>query len=743
VLENYPLGTANSGPLEFADLEIDAYQFIDQTNFPLNIGVIPGRNMTMLAVYDPSRFTQSFIRRLMLNFSAALQALIEDAHASLGVLPVLSTLEHHQVIEEFNNTRITWPSDDGILDHVAAQTAASPEAIAVILQDQKLTRAELDSTANALAQRLRACGVGPESIVALCLERSLELVVSILTIMKAGGAYLPLDPEDPPERLAHLAQDSGAHMILTTAEKAPLFAAVDITVEIIGSHTLTERALQMQAANIPQTQAAYVIYTSGSTGLPKAVINTHGGLLNRLLWMQSAYPIGPGDRVLQKTPATFDVSVWEFFWPLMTGATLVLAEPGGHRDPRYLRDVIVSAGVTVAHFVPSMLQVFLQQEGIEACTSLRRIMSSGEALSADVRNHAHRRLQATLHNLYGPTEAAIDVTFHDCQRSGSSSVVPIGRPIANTQILLLDPHWNATPHGAVGEIYIGGVSVARGYLHRPELTAERFVPNPFSTEPGARLYRTGDLARLDEERRMLYLGRTDFQVKIRGMRVEIGEIEAALRQCTGVRDCAVLAETTGSGELRLTAHVVTGESITPVGAIAESLSARYRQHLQMQLPTYMIPDRIMFHDALPLLSNGKLNRAALRSHSDTITLGQRRIDAPRTPVEEELVAIWQEVLGLPAVGIYENFFEIGGHSLLLTQVSTRIRQAFAVELPLKDLFNARTVVEMTDAIMTRLLQEERSEAAECLLEELDDLSPDEAASVLTAESSPMNREPVG
>lgn len=738
VLENYPFAPTEEATLRFADLEIDAYRFIDQTNFPLNVGIVPSRAMSLLAAYDPDRFTAARIRRLMTNFTTVLTALVTQPREPLGALPVLAPSEQQYVVAEVNDTNVSWSPYESVLDLIAEQVAAMPDVVAVSLDEQTLTRKELDAAANVLAFRLRAHGVRPETVVALCLERSLELVVAILAVMKAGGAYLPLDTADPPDRLASLVRNAQARVILTTAARAPVFSVLESTVIEISPAVLTARMDTLVVNISAPTQAAYVIYTSGSTGQPKAVVNTHAGLLNRILWMQAAYPLGPDDRVLQKTPYTFDVSVWEFFWPLMTGATLVLAQPGSHRDPAALRDVIIEAGVTVAHFVPSMLRAFLQQDGIEACTSVRRVLSSGEALSADARDRVQRRLTATLHNLYGPTEAAIDVTFHDCHPTESTAVIPIGRPIANTCIHVADQHLNLRPHGAVGEIYIGGIGVARGYLGRPDLTAERFVPDPFAREPGARLYRTGDLGYWDEEGRLIYLGRTDFQVKIRGMRVELGEIEAALRALDGVSDCAVIVDDEQNTP-RLIAHVVKTRPTTQEEDTGELFAAHIRQHLQECLPAYMIPDRVQFHAALPRLTSGKLHRAALRRPSEARTLTQRRLDPPRTPVEEQLVSIWQEVLGLEAVGIHENFFELGGHSLLLTQVSLRIRNAFTVEVPLRELFNARTIVAMTDAIVTQLLQSEGADAATEVMEEVRALSPEEVATLLATEEPNKER----
>ncbi|NOK39811.1 AMP-binding protein, partial [Corallococcus exercitus] len=384
-------------------------------------------------------------------------------------------------------------------------------------------------------------------------------------------------------------------------------------------------------------------------------------VVNRLLWMQAAYGLGPSDVVLQKTPFSFDVSVWEFFWPLMTGARLVVAKPGGHQDPAYLARLISEAGVTTLHFVPSMLQVFLEEPGLEACTSLRRVVCSGEALPVELAERCLRRLPwAGLHNLYGPTEAAVDVTFHQCLPGESRRSVPIGRPVANTQIRLLDSRLEPVPVGVPGELFIGGVQVGRGYLGRPELTAERFIPDAFSDMPGARLYRTGDVARWLPDGAIEYVGRADFQVKVRGLRIELGEIESALEQHPGVRQAVVVAREDAAGDKRLVAYVACRS-----GAEAVDVSA-LRARLHEKLPEYMVPSAFVVLEALPLTPSGKVDRKALPAPEAPVSTAE--YVAPRNPTEEKLAALWAQVLRVPRVGATDHFFELGGHSLLATQL---------------------------------------------------------------------------
>jgi amino acid adenylation domain-containing protein len=422
--------------------------------------------------------------------------------------------------------------------------------------------------------------------------------------------------------------------------------------------------------------AAYVIYTSGSSGRPKGVINTHGGIRNRLQWMQDRYGLSDEDCVLQKTSFGFDVSVWEFFWPLMNGSRLAVAVPGGQRDSEYLVREIAEQKVTTVHFVPAMLQSFLREADERKCGSLRRVICSGEALPLDLELSFLGKMKAELHNLYGPTEAAIDVTSWVCQREEEAQGVPIGRPIANTQIYILDEEMQPVPVGVSGELYIGGAGVARGYVKRPELTAEKFVPNPFGREGGERLYRTGDQGKWRGDGNIEFIGRIDDQVKIRGYRIELGEIEGVVSEHEDVEQAVVVAREEKTGEKRLVAYVVgrAGRRIE---------SGELRRHVQKKLPEYMIPSAIVQMEELPLTVNGKVDRRALPEPEQQSV---ERYVGPRTPVEELLCGIWERVLGLERVGIEDNFFELGGHSLLAAQVISRIQETFEIELPLRSLF---------------------------------------------------------
>ncbi|HVU65520.1 MAG TPA: amino acid adenylation domain-containing protein [Ktedonobacteraceae bacterium] len=481
------------------------------------------------------------------------------------------------------------------------QVAQRPDAIALVFEEQALTYAALNHQAACLAVRLQEAGVGPEVLVALYLERSLEMIIALLAVLKAGGAYVPLDPAMPLKRLVFMLQDCGAPVVLTQPwlrDRLPAEYSGQIHVleQQPGTAGMTPTPAPWEADAL---LAAYLLYTSGSTGQPKGVINTHQGLYNRLFWMQDRYHLTPGDRVLQKTPYSFDVSVWEVFWPLQTGATLVLARPHGQRDSAYLASLLREQGITVTHFVPSMLDIFLGEPDLSAGETLRYIICSGETLSVELQQRCLAAFDAELHNLYGPTEAAIDVTAWACERESRSKTVPIGHPIYNTQIILLTQQGEPVPAGTPGELFIGGMGLARGYHGRPDLTAERFRPHPWSLEPGARLYQTGDLARELPDGSIEFLGRLDHQVKLRGQRIELGEIEFALEQHPDIRSCLVQVQSVAANDQRLTAYVIPQ-------AERKRSPKELRAFLRTSLPDYMIPSLFVYLETWPLLSNGKL-----------------------------------------------------------------------------------------------------------------------------------------
>src|SRR5580704_10387154 len=525
--------------------------------------------------YSTEIFDDRTIQRMVGHFGVLLEAIAEDPSRRIGELPLLTAEERRQIVVEWNDTHHAFPRERSLHQFIEEQVERTPDAPALIFESQELSYRELNARANQLAHRLRGLGVGPEKLVAICAERSVEMVVGLLGVMKAGGAYVPIDPDYPRSRLAVMLADAEPRVLLTQEHLLDVLPEHSIPTICLDRDWPSVAAESTENPPVITTgkDQAYMVYTSGSTGKPKGVPNVHEGIVNRLLWMQGAYGLDGSDRVLQKTPYSFDVSVWEFFWPLMTGACLVVARPEGHKDPDYLVKLIQSAQITTLHFVPSMLRIFLETEGVERCQSLRRVICSGEALSAPLRDRFFRILDTELHNLYGPTEAAVDVSYWQCKPDSGLSIVPIGKPIWNTQLYILDQYLQPVPIGVPGELHIGGVNLARGYLKQPELTAQKFIRDPFGREPGARLYKTGDLTRFLPDGNIEYLGRIDHQVKLRGFRIELGEIETALADHPGVGQSVVLAREDVPGDKRLVAYVVAdpgyrgGDDTEPDGAL--------------------------------------------------------------------------------------------------------------------------------------------------------------------------------
>jgi amino acid adenylation domain-containing protein len=579
--------------------------------------------------------------------------------------------------------RREWPGPPCIHELIEEQAARTPGRTAVRFEGELVTYRELMERSVRLAGHLRRLGVGPDVRVGVCAERSVEMVVGLLGVLRAGGAYVPLDPTYPPERLAYIAGDAAAPVVLAQERFASILPPH-------GARTVLLDDPQGWAGGdgplprVPPEALAYVIYTSGSTGRPKGAMNTHSAVRNRLLWMREDFGLGAEERVLQKTPFSFDVSVWELFAPLISGACLVVARPGGHQDPAYLVDLIEREKITLAHFVPSMLRVFLGAPGLERLTSLRRVLCSGEAVSADLERRFFERFGQSgpeLHNLYGPTEAAVEVTWWRCG-PGRSGPVPIGHPIANTVVRILGPDLEPLTAGEPGELLLGGVQTGRGYHGRPDLTAERFVPDPSAEEPGARLYRTGDLCRFRGDGAIEYLGRIDDQVKIRGFRIELGEIEAVLGGHPSVRAAAVLARER-NGEPRLVAYIVSCD-----GAVATQI---LREHLAASLPEYMVPTVFVTLGDMPLTPSGKVDRLALKALPEPEERIRPEHVPPRTDLERALVRLWEETLGVETVGLLDSFFDLGGTSISGALVINRLQAEMGEILHVVALFDAPTL----------------------------------------------------
>ncbi|SCK04934.1 amino acid adenylation domain-containing protein [Streptomyces sp. WMMB 714] len=631
--------------------------------------------------YDRDLFDKATIVRLAGHFRRLVEQVTAHPGVPIDELDLLDGTEHRRLVHEWNDTAEEWP--DGLVHEcVEEQARRSPGAEAVRYEGTSLTYRELNERANRLAHLLRGRGVGRDVLVGVAMDRSLDLVVALVAVLKAGGAYVPLDSGLPPARLTGIAEDARPSVVLTHRGPAGSLPALDCPV--LAMEDLAAQLAAQPSENpgvaVDGEDLAYVIFTSGSTGRPKGVMNVHAGLRNRLLWMQDAYGLDATDRVLQKTPFSFDVSVWEFFWPLMAGATLVVARPGGHRDSTYLATTVAAERITTVHFVPSMLQLYLS-EPPEKSATLRRVLCSGEELTRTLHDRFLESHQAELHNLYGPTEAAIDVTAWHCRPSDDHGPVPIGRPIANTRMYVLDHRGRPQPIGVPGELCIGGRNVARGYLNRPRLTAQRFTADPFV--PGQRLYRTGDLARCRADGTLEFLGRLDHQVKLRGQRLELGEIEAVLSRHQAVREAVVVAREHAPGDVRLAAYVTTDGTADPGG---DDLAA----HLREQLPEYMVPASFTVLEALPLTPSGKTDRKALpEPRADRSGTGTRFV-APEDGLQQQLAEIWSSLLGVERVGMRDNFFDLGGHSLLMAEFRTRLA-ALGHEVAMVELFQHPTL----------------------------------------------------
>jgi amino acid adenylation domain-containing protein len=668
--------------------------------------------------YATALFDRDTAVRIVAHFRTLLAAACAAPGTRLSALPLLDGAERARLLADSAGPSAAYP-DLPLHAMFEARAERTPGAVALVFGGERMTYGELDTRANRLAHLLRARGAGPERTVAVLMERSMEMVVALYGILKAGAAYVPVDPEYPADRVAYMLADSAAALVLTQLRWADAVPAGTERIALDVPGVLDAHPAHRPASVDARTdRLAYVIYTSGSTGRPKGAMNAHRGVVNRIRWMQDAFALSADEAVLQKTPFSFDVSVWEFFWPLAAGARLVIAAPGAHRDPGLLAELIERERVTTLHFVPSMLRAWLDAAEPGRCASLTRVMSSGEALPADLVDRFHAmHPSAELHNLYGPTEAAVDVTHWPC--APGQAAVPIGRPVANTRMYVLDARGGVCPAGVPGELWIAGVQVGRGYWRRPALTAERFAPDPFATVPGQRMYRTGDRARWVEKKcesarvrecesgsasadpscteaaghepthalthsrtlALEYLGRADFQVKVRGFRIEPGEIEAVLKQHPAVAD-AVVVVTGEDRHARLVAYLAArdGMVVPPV--------AELRERLSRTLPEYMVPTAFVALEEIPLTPSGKVDRRALPAPTPG---GGTPSEVPLSRREGEVAEVWREVLGTDGIGPDDNFFDLGGNSLLLIRVAGRLKERLGSTVTAVELFRFPTV----------------------------------------------------
>jgi amino acid adenylation domain-containing protein len=694
--------------------------------------------------YNPDVFEPDMISRLIQHWRTLLEGAAEDPHCAISKLPLLTASERSQILVDWNRTRADYPRNATIHQLFDAQCERTPEAVALRDGSGCLGFRELQARSNRLAHHLQRLGARRGTRVALCVERSLNMVVALLGILKTGAAYIPLDPSHPADRLQFMLEDAEATLLVTQSGVLNKLRFSEAKTVILDTdwqgiaHARTDNL----STRVEPLDPAYVLYTSGSTGQPKGVKGTHQGAINRFQWMWERYPFQAGEVCCQKTNLGFLDSMWEIFGPLLAGIPSVILPGEVVRDPEELLRSLARHGVTRIVLVPALLRALLDHAPNfqQRVPRLKLWSSSGEALSGELARRFRRGFpEATLLNIYGSSEVAADVTWHEVleEEQDIGATVPIGKPISNTQMYVLDSHRNPVPVGVRGEIYVGGDGLALGYWNRPELTAERFVENPIAPEQSKRLYRTGDLGRWRGDGEIEYLGRVDGEVKLRGMRIDLGEIESVLVSHAGVREAAVEREEEG-GEARLVAYLVAGDGGTPDGR-------ELRRHLRSKLPEHMVPARFVQVAELPLLSSGKVNRRALAGTAGVV-LTEQGMTSPRTETERKLGEIWKELLKVEEVGVDQNFFELGGHSLLVLQVIARIRRLFEVELPVRTVFEEPTLAGLAAAVekaeaqglkaRTPILQRRsRSEAIaapsrEALLAQLDQLSADDVQTLL-------------
>jgi amino acid adenylation domain-containing protein len=676
--------------------------------------------------YSTDLFDASLITNMIGHLQVLLEGIAANPSQRLSDLPLLTEAERQRLLVEWNATEAEYPAEECLHELFESQVERTPDAVAAVFGDESLSYRELNARANQLSHHLQRIGVGPDVLVGIAVERSLEMLVGLLGIMKAGGAFVPLDPSYPKERLSFMLEDSQVSVLLTQSrlsDRLPACAAKVVYIDA-GREELERESRENPDAKVTPQNLAYVIYTSGSTGRPKGVMVAHRGLSNMAEAQLKTFGIGSQDRVLQFSSLSFDISIWDIVLALNSGATLCLESAESLRPGSGLTRLLRERGVTAMTLLPSVLATLSPEE----LPSVRTVIAGAEVCPADVaaRWASGRRFV----NGYGPTEATIWATYADCQDGNRKP--PIGRPIANTQTYVLNSFLQPVPVGLPGELYIGGVGLARGYLHRPELTAERFIPHPFSRTPGERLYRTGDLVRRLPDGNIDFLGRVDLQVKVRGYRVELGEIESVIAEHPSVREVVVVAihESFG-GEKRLVAYLVPAHPDV-------SLTGELRDYLRDRLPEYMVPQAFVVLEALPLMPNGKVARQSLPAPELIRPELAEKYVAPRDAVEERLAEIWEEVLGLEQIGVNDNFFELGGHSLLATQVISRMRDAFNTDLPLQSIFESPTIAGLASIINGDGAGQEaqaargglEQETKEQLLARLDQLSDAEVSALL-------------
>ncbi|WP_051541402.1 non-ribosomal peptide synthetase [Caldalkalibacillus mannanilyticus] len=648
-------------------------------------------------IYNGTHFDQNFISQLIQHLNQLFSIVLFQPEIEIHNIDILLPNERNQLLQDFNDTAQDYPTQRTIHQIFEEQAERTPDAVAVIFENRNMTYRELNERANQLARTLRTKGVKADQLVGVMAERSFEMIIGIYAVLKAGGAYIPIDPTHPEERIRYIMEDANADVLLVQSHLLDRISFNGEQIVLEDEKSYHEDSSNLGEMSSPQ-HLAYVIYTSGTTGRPKGVMIEHHSAINRILWMQERYPIDANDTILQKTAVTFDVSVWELFWWAMVGSKVCLLSVGGEKNPEEILNTIEEHSITTMHFVPAMLSAFLEylehhstQDSQDKLKSLRQVFASGEALTP---NHANRFMQlissvnqAQIINLYGPTEATVDVSYFDCPVNDEIFMVPIGKPISNIQLYIVNQNRQLQAIGVPGELCISGVGLARGYYNRPELTEEKFVPNPFVA--GERMYRTGDLARWLPDGNIEYLGRIDHQVKIRGYRIELGEVEAQLLKIDSIQEAIVLAREEKTGQKQLCAYFTSNQK--------QSMN-EIRDALSKELPEYMIPAYFVQLQQMPLSPNGKIDRKALPVPEESIESGTTYV-APRTEVERTLATLWQQLLGIPKVGINDHFFALGGDSIKLIQISSRLYQV-GYKLEMKHLFKYPTIAKLSPFVQT-------------------------------------------
>lgn len=631
--------------------------------------------------YNTDLFDREFVEQMSKHFKNLIGDIAHNRGRKISELRLLSDEEENSILVERNDTTFSYDEFDCVHKLIEKQAAETPGRVSLVYENETMTYEEMNKRANRLANYLKNSGIGKESLVCLFMERSFNMVISMLGVLKSGAAYIPVDVSYPSDRIEFMIKDSSASVIITQGSLKSRLPATGSKILVIEDeeNELSKLNSGNLNLNVPVDDLAYVIYTSGSTGVPKGVMIEHKSLSNHMLWMKDAFGFKNSDSVLQKTPFSFDASVWEFYLPLMTGGKLIITKPEGHLDAGYLIETILKNDVSVIQFVPTMLRLLIDEDGIENCTSLRYVFSGGEQLTVDLTKKVFAKLNADLVNLYGPTEVTIDSLFYKCENSGEQTI-PIGRPVYNTRAYVLDKYLNPVPDGVAGELFLGGLDVARGYLNNPELTNDRFIPDKFSGE-NKKMYKTGDAVRWNRDGNVEYIGRIDQQVKFRGFRIELGEIEAKLLECDGVKEAVADIRTDRTGVKKLIAYVVADPS-------AQNSEDSLKAYLMRKLPEYMVPSSIKQIEKIPVTPGGKTDKSSLPD-IDASTVHENFVK-PKNETERILAEVWKEVLNLKQVSVNDNFFELGGDSILSIQIISKAKQ-HGIRITPRQMFQFQTI----------------------------------------------------